>query len=142
MANANRGFFCGVASPLGISVDGVIGLWKPLKILVFIHRFVVFRILIHLELAHIKDRFGHDILLAGPVAQVALAAARAAKREVRVDFGVGRRFANRASMFHRGPSPLALSYEIRSLQPSASGVDLCFYKPKSLRSEDPPCSSI
>ncbi len=82
-------------------MDGVIGLAEPLKILVFVHGLLFFWILFRFEFAHIKNRFGHDVLLRGPVAEIAVAAALAAKREVRVAFGIGRRFANWAAMFHR-----------------------------------------
>jgi hypothetical protein len=80
-------------------VDGVIGLVEPLKILVFFHRFFGARITTCFELAHIKHRFGHDVLFGGPVAQIAVAAAFAAKGKIRVEFGISRRFANWAAMF-------------------------------------------
>src|SRR5580658_2330414 len=85
-------------------MDGVIRLAESLKVLVFFKCLSATHVLIRFELAHIKHRFGHDILLAGPVAEVALAAALAAKRKVRVHFGIGWRFANRATMFHDSDS--------------------------------------
>src|SRR6266481_1664028 len=85
MAIASRGFFFRTVASLGSSVDGVIRLAEPLKILVFVQRFFATGISIRFELAHIKYRFGHDVLLAGPVAEVPVAAALAAKREVRVN---------------------------------------------------------
>src|SRR6267378_492315 len=48
-----------------------------------------------------EDRFGHHVPLAGPVPQVPFPAALAAKREVRVDRGVGLGFAYGALVFHR-----------------------------------------
>src|SRR5580658_1289334 len=83
-AIASRGFFCGGVPPPGISVDGVICLAETFKILVFVFCPSLARRFTRCELAHIKHRFGHDILLAGPVAEVALAAALAAKGKIRV----------------------------------------------------------
>jgi hypothetical protein len=48
----------------------------------------------------IEDWFGNNVFLAGPVTQVPFPAALAAKREVRVDRGVGLHFADRAFVFH------------------------------------------
>src|SRR5580704_2929219 len=104
MAIASRGFFCGAAVLPGISVDGVIGFAEPLKVLVFVHGLLFFWILFCFEFAHVKNRFGYDVLLRGPVAEIADAAALAAKREVRASLGIGRRFANWAAMFHRKDS--------------------------------------
>src|SRR5690348_9245351 len=102
MAIASLGFCCAPATPAEISVDGVIGFWEPLKIPIFFFGGVLAAGLAALfELAHVKDRLGHHIFLAGPVAKVAVAAAFAAKRKIRVRFGVGRHFANRTTMFHR-----------------------------------------
>jgi hypothetical protein len=52
------------------------------------------------NLLFIEDWFGHDVFLAGPVTQVPLPAALAAKRKVRVDRRVGLRLADRAFVFH------------------------------------------
>src|SRR5580692_6672378 len=115
MASASRGFLCGAVSLPGISMDGVIGLAEPLKILVFFRRFSLVRTLLGFPLAHVKYRLGHDIPLGGPVAEIAVAAAFTAKRKVPVNFRIGRRLANRTSMFHRKrlstarDSPLAKS---------------------------------
>jgi hypothetical protein len=65
-------------------MNGVIGFAEPLKVLVFVHSFLFVRILADLEFAHIENRFGHDVLFGGPVAQIAVAAPLAAKGKVRV----------------------------------------------------------
>src|SRR6266850_178091 len=48
----------------------------------------------------IENRIGDDVFFAGPVAQVALPAALAAKRKVCMNRGVGLDFTNGASVFH------------------------------------------
>ena len=47
-----------------------------------------------------EDRFGDHVFLRGPIAQVAVPAALAAKREVRVDRRVRLRFANGTFVLH------------------------------------------
>jgi hypothetical protein len=54
MAIASRGFFCEDVPPPGISVDGVICLAEPLKILVFVYCLSLARRFTRIELAHIK----------------------------------------------------------------------------------------
>src|SRR5580698_1737652 len=103
MAIASRGFFCGAAVPPGISVDGVIGLAEPLKILVFVFvdSFLLAGLFSRVEFAHVKHRLGHDVFLRGPVAKIAIAAPLTAKRKIFVRYGISRRFTNGAAMFHR-----------------------------------------
>src|SRR6266850_3453791 len=48
----------------------------------------------------IENRVGDDVFFAGPISQVALPAALAAKRKVRMDRGVGLGFADGAFVFH------------------------------------------
>ena len=47
-----------------------------------------------------EDGFGDDVFFGGPIAEVAVAAAFAAEREVAVDGGVGGGFTNGAFVFH------------------------------------------
>src|SRR5580693_5933743 len=107
MASANRGFFCGVVTPAGTSVVGVIGFAVPIEIFVFVRSFLFALLFGRVEFAHIEHRFGHDVLLGGPVAQTAVAAAFAAKGKVRVALRIGRRLANGAAMFHLKKLPTA-----------------------------------
>src|SRR5579863_954345 len=96
-------------------MDGVIGLAESLKIFVFLGGLLAACFVTRVEFAHIKHRFGYDVLLGGPVAEVAVPAAFAAKWKLRVSLRIGRRLANRAAMFHRNQpltardSPLAKS---------------------------------
>jgi hypothetical protein len=48
----------------------------------------------------VEDGLGDYILSAGPISQVALAASFAAKREIRMNRGIGGGFAYRAFVFH------------------------------------------
>ena len=84
----------------GISVDGVIGLAKPLKVLVFVNRFFLPRRAACFDFAHIKNRIADDVLLAGPVAEIEEAAAFAAEGEFRVGVGIGGFTADGANVSH------------------------------------------
>src|SRR6267378_7920049 len=48
----------------------------------------------------IENRIGDDVFLAGPIAQVVLPAALAAKRKIRMNRGVGLNFADGTFVFH------------------------------------------
>ena len=62
-----------------------------------------------------ENGFGYDIFFCSPVAQVAVAAALAAKGEVEIDLGIGGGFADGASMLHG--ICFCESVESRRLQP-------------------------
>src|ERR1700720_2482788 len=96
IASASRGFLRGVS---GAAVGSVVGVIRVVQIVV--QRKDDGVPLAFTSVFFSEDRFGHHVLLAGPVTQVPFPAALAAKRKVRVDRGVGLRFANGAFVFHR-----------------------------------------
>src|SRR5215469_1557323 len=49
----------------------------------------------------VEDRIGNDVLFAGPISEVQVAAACTAEGEIGVRLGVGRFLADRAAVFHR-----------------------------------------
>src|SRR5271157_3097622 len=109
MAIASRGFFREADVLSGVSVDGVIGLAEPLKILVFVfvNSFLLARIFRCVEFAHVEHRFRHDVFLRGPVAKIAIAAALATKGKILVRYRISGLFTNWAAMFHRKRLPTA-----------------------------------
>src|SRR5260370_21208038 len=84
MAYARRGFFCAGAGLGEASVVAVMGLGR----------------IVGLVVIFAENGLGNDIFFGGPVAEVAQAAALAAKGEVGVHFCIGSRLANRATMLH------------------------------------------
>ena len=91
-ATASRGFLRGVsdaAAALGFSLIGIFEIEDDRLALVFDHLFFV------------EDRLGDDVLLAGPIAEVPLPAALAAKREILVHLGIRLSLADGASVLHR-----------------------------------------
>jgi hypothetical protein len=48
----------------------------------------------------VEDRFGDNVLFAGPISQVTLAASFTAKGEIGMDRGIGGGFTYRAFVFH------------------------------------------
>src|SRR5579864_6313876 len=86
MAYASRGLE-GAGAGLGeTSVVAVMGLGR----------------IVGLVVIFAENGLGNDIFFGGPVAQIAVAATLAAKREIRVRLGVGRSLANRTAVSH-GP---------------------------------------
>src|SRR5215831_11552408 len=91
IAKASRGFSADVSNVragLGFVVIGFVEIEQNCFALAFRRFFFV------------KNRIGDHVLFAGPVAQILYPATLAAKRKILVDFRIGHRFANRASMFH------------------------------------------
>src|SRR5271170_7876399 len=89
MAKEIRGFFRDGAAELAGSVSGVIRLVKfQIDNYGFTRRFNFF------EFVFVEDGIGDHIFFRGPVAEVAVAAAFAAKREVAMHRRVCKRFAN------------------------------------------------
>src|SRR6202165_4886781 len=96
IASASCGFLRGVS---GAAVASVVGVIRVIQILV--QRKDDGVLLAFTSVFFSEYRFGHHVLLAGPVTQVPFPAALAAKREVRVDRGVSLRLANGTLVFHR-----------------------------------------
>src|SRR6202158_6459113 len=96
IASASRGFLRGVS---GAAVASVVGVIRVIQILV--QRKDDGVPLASTSVFFSEDRFGHHVLLAGPVPQVPFPAAFAAKRKVCMNRGGGLRFANGGLVFHR-----------------------------------------
>src|SRR5260370_9199337 len=95
IASASRGFLRGVS---GAAVASVVGGIRVIQIVVQRKEDSV--PIAFTSVFFIEDGFGNHVFLAGPVTQVPFPAALAAKREIRMDRGVGLRFADRAFVFH------------------------------------------
>src|SRR5882762_9351069 len=96
IASASRGFLGSASAVAVASMFGVIAVFR-----VVVQReddgvLFAFTVVFFSE-----DWFGHNVFLAGPVAQVAFPAALAAKRKLRVDRRVRLRFANGTFVLHR-----------------------------------------
>src|ERR1700694_3226868 len=96
IASASRGFLRGVSDTAVASVFGVIRVVQ-----VVVQRKGDGVPVFWRDVFFIEDWFGDHVFLAGPIAQVPLPAALAAKREVGVDRRVGLRLADGAFVLHR-----------------------------------------
>src|SRR5271165_3676764 len=93
MAKASRGFRCVRSTAEDTSVSGVIRL-------VEVEDYGLARGVDFVEVIFVEDGLGDQVFFRGPVAEVAVAAAFAAKREVAVHRRISRCFANRTFMKH------------------------------------------